>query len=724
MSRLFRFPFGVRGQVLLIALVLLAIPWIGYRYLWQMEKFLRQGQEKALAGTARALATALHDRPQLFQQREEDSATTTGNLLYAPTLAQPIVVDGDDIDWHGQNAQPLTFEEEGQPTEPLARFSLTQRLGKYDQYLYALFEVTHQDPPRMLGVSPPLAPSDRIEIAWTSPRGEFLRHIVTLTEAPTARVFRIAADQPAGEEPSLGAEEPQLRAAWKRTQSGYRVEVQIPLGLVGAKLGFAVARAVEPGSHVEAMLGAPYSGLVDELPNIVIPGAEIDAILRGIGRTSSRIWVVDQLGRVLARAGSLRRQLIVEEEPAERAEAWPARWWRRFGSTTLRQVYATVLRKPSEDFVDDLADAPMLTGRELEGALNGALTSRWRLTPDSLAIVLSAAQPIWVGDRVVGAVVVEETTNEILAFRNRALEKLFNYALAAFLLGSVTLLLFASGISSRIRRLRDQAEEAIDSQGRIKGLIASSTARDEIGDLSRSFSNVLQRLGEYTRYLEAMASRLSHEIRTPTAVVRSSLDNLRQQPLPESAKVYLERAQQGVERLTTILNRMTEATRMEQTLQSAERERFDLAAVVKGCVAGYQTAHPNHLFTLELPSEPVWVDGAPDLIAQMLDKLAANAVDFSAANAPIAVKLGAHFDHTTLSVSNDGAPLPEAMRGQLFESLVSVRPQKGGGEPHLGLGLFIVRLIAAFHRGTASLDNRRDGQGVIASVTLPLARLA
>ncbi len=68
--------------------------------------------------------------------------------------------------------------------------------------------------------------------------------------------------------------------------------------------------------------------------------------------------------------------------------------------------------------------------------------------------------------------------------------------------------------------------------------LASSRAGDEIGDLSRSFSSVLARLAEYASYQEQMASRLSHELRTPIAVVRSSLDNLKSTPLPEMTRAF------------------------------------------------------------------------------------------------------------------------------------------------------------------------------------------
>jgi signal transduction histidine kinase len=53
--------------------------------------------------------------------------------------------------------------------------------------------------------------------------------------------------------------------------------------------------------------------------------------------------------------------------------------------------------------------------------------------------------------------------------------------------------------------------------------------------------------------------------------------------------------------------------------------------------------------------------------------------------------------------------------------MVSVRRGTGGDVPHLGLGLYIVRLIAEFHHGKVRADNRDDGGGVVVTVMLPLA---
>src|SRR2546423_691062 len=226
-----------------------------------------------------------------------------------------------------------------------------------------------------------------------------------------------------------------------------------------------------------------------------------------------------------------------------------------------------------------------------------------------------------------------------------------------------------------------------------------------------------QRLDEYTSYLRTLAGKLAHEIRTPLTIVRSSLDNLESEQVPPSARAYLERARQGSERLNAILIAMGAATRVEEAIGGAERVSFDLAPVLESAVAAYRGAFPERTFRSELPAEAVAIRGAPDLIVQMLDKLIDNAVDFSPAGAPITVRLRLDAQAAVIEVDNPGPALPAHVQGRVFESLWQSRAG-ADSRPHFGLGLYIVRLIAEFHRGEASAANLPDGSGARFAVRL------
>ncbi|HYN14027.1 MAG TPA: ATP-binding protein [Burkholderiales bacterium] len=455
----------------------------------------------------------------------------------------------------------------------------------------------------------------------------------------------------------------------------------------------ATTRAVATALHERPQLLASSSGRDDE----------VEAILFGVQRASSRIWVVDRQHRVLAVAGDLRRP----------AELLQQSWW--------QPLLGWVIQRPTEDFAAALPESELPTAPEIAAALQGTPATRARQTQDARAVVMSAAHPIWSGDEVVGAVVAEETTNPIVSMKSEALERLLLLTLGVFAGAAALLIAFATRLSLRIRSLRDEAESAIDARGRITRLAAGSGAGDEIGDLSRSFSAVLERLAQHHAYLESMADRLSHELRTPIAVVRSSLENLKLSPQGADAARYIERAEEGLARLNRILGRMMEASRLEQSLSTVERSRYDLSAVVGACAEAYRMAYPEASFAVELPERRMEVEGSPDLAAQLLDKLVENAVDFSRGGAPVRIALGETGGAAVLSVANKGRSLPEGMRSRLFGSMVSVRETGDPAKPHLGLGLYVARLIAEFHAGRIDAADLPSGDGVAVSVRLPLA---
>src|SRR2546423_6090462 len=82
-----RIALGIRAQLLLVLTVFLAIPWLGYEYVRELERFLRDAQEKTLAGTAQAVATALHDRPRLF----DAPASPRESLVVERAQREPLV---------------------------------------------------------------------------------------------------------------------------------------------------------------------------------------------------------------------------------------------------------------------------------------------------------------------------------------------------------------------------------------------------------------------------------------------------------------------------------------------------------------------------------------------------------------------------------------------------------------------------------------------------------
>ncbi|MGF1687603.1 proteobacterial dedicated sortase system histidine kinase [Photobacterium japonica] len=720
-----RFGFGLRTKVILIASLLLALPWVGYNYVLEMEKILRQGQEQTLIGTTRALATALNERPNLFNDQASFlQSVEKGRDLYAYDLNAPVTLNGEMDDWADLDDKLVDYGRDYVQfsRQPYRASSLHFRhvVGKHDGNLYAAFEVNDTKPVMRRQGAARVDRNDHLIIAMTSPTGEFHRYVIAAYQDGKVDAWQVNGDI---SDPNNLQSVETIQGYWRTTDTGYNIELRMPLTLLGSKLGFALYDVNSTRSRdIDTILGTSNTNHQHKLGTVLVPSPEIEQILKGMGHTSSRIWVVDRHQRVLAQTGDIQQSNGLWSSSIDKSEE--KTWWSRLTKTYLHPLYYRYLLTEPTSFTDSLPDAAAVQGVPLFQALQGRGYSQWRQSEDGNTMLLSAAYPIWLDNNVMGAVIAEESTIGIQTLTNRALEELLNALVAIITIGTLTLFLFASKISNRIRRLRDEAEHAIDSQGRIQQPITAMKESDEIGDLSRSLAAMVSRLGQYNHYLENLSSRLSHELRTPVAVVRSSIENLAMQQPDEESQRYIDRAQEGVQRLSTILSSMTEATRIEQSLQGAEKEHFPFNELVSGCLQGHEMAYASHRFAVQV-EDKVWIEGAPDYLAQLLDKLIANAVDFSPSDEPISVTLTSHQSHTQqgyaqLVVSNKGPLLPANMENQLLNSMVSVRSQDKQGKPHLGLGLFIARLITEYHNGNISLRNRQDLQGVDVIVQLPL----
>jgi two-component system sensor histidine kinase ChvG len=707
-----RLRFSIRFKLLLVASSLLIIPIIGTNYIREMEDYLRQQQEEALLTRTQMVAAVFQGKPDLFKTQSSDAFPTRGvqHVLIRP-LHTPIQLDGYLDDWaiYRDRMQLYSLEHAVKGSEP-GSLSFYHQLGSYGKYVYAVFQVKDDHIVYRAPNSLRIDQADHLLIVMEDKLGQVHRYIIS-TLAPGWVNAYIVSDNP--QDPIPLAPEVRIKGEWQETTEGYNIEIRIPISMLGNRLSFAIADVDDPVSRqVDTVISTAGIDDGDSLGTIMFPSQEAEAILERLKHPLMRTWVIDKQNRVIARIGSL------TPDPDEQTddEVSPPTKEPSLFSGLMTLFYKLILKQPASEFQDVLLNASRLDSAEFREAMAGKPATRWRQTPDKQATILTAAYPVYKDKNVIGAVAIEQTSNAILLVQNQAMEILFNLSALAFLIACTVLLVFATRLSQRIRRLRDTSEAAITPDGRVVGEIRTTRDSDEIGDLSRSVANMLERLAQYNRYLESMASKLSHELRTPITVVKSSLDNLNPQSNPQEIETYTQRAREGIERLNNLLTRMSEATRLEQTLQSEQLSRFDLYNVVQGCVEGYRLAHSAITFDCQCHAGVI-MQGVPDLMAQMLDKLINNAIDFHAPNTPILVKLDTDGRTITLLVSNSGPALPDEMQGNLFESMVSIRHKKGE-QPHLGLGLYIVRLIAEFHHGSVSARNRSDHSGAEFLITL------
>lgn len=653
---------SLRYKLALVSLCLLVLPWSGWQLLRQMEGLLRQGQEQVLLASAEAVARSLQatraalppPAPRWFVQRQ----------LRMPRL------DGDFGDWASLESTAFAAADGSE--------RLRLALSRLDDNLYLRVEAVDDTSQRADAHWPRAAQADHLQLSLEGSNGLIQ---LRLANAASGALIATALD---------GAPAPlRISGEWRERVGGYAVELLLPPGWPLRNLGVQMIDAADGREPLRIGIGV-------DPPQLTWPVWERsergEARLRGLLPEGLRARLVDSEGWIFAEAGEL--------PPAEVSAPLP--WWKQ-------QLWYGLVFADEPYSVDEPTQARSAAD-EIWQALSGVPATAWRRDRDAPRLLLSVALPLREAGDVRGVLLLQREQQTLL-LADQALSGLLLTSLLAMLGAGGVLLLFASRLSQRIRRLRDAAEGAFGSDGQVTQFEPSGD-RDEVGDLSRSFARLLREVGASQSYLRGLAGKLSHELNTPLAVVRGALDNIDPDALDGATRNCVERAQGGSERLSAIVRAMSEASRVEQAVSAAEGEDVDLVAMLRQCADSYRSLLAPRELQLQLPAREVNLHCAPELLVQALDKLIDNARSFCPEDGWVRLALEQGAEGPQIVVANRGPRLPEAVRHRLFESLVSVRPGGRSAGVHLGFGLFIVRLVAERHGGSAEAHDLADGSGV------------
>jgi CheY-like chemotaxis protein/anti-sigma regulatory factor (Ser/Thr protein kinase) len=213
---------------------------------------------------------------------------------------------------------------------------------------------------------------------------------------------------------------------------------------------------------------------------------------------------------------------------------------------------------------------------------------------------------------------------------------------------------------------------------------------------------------------------LGHELRNPLGAISNAARLLEH---PRTDAEGAQRAREIISRQSDHLTRLTDdlldAGRAVMGKISLQRRPVELAALVTGALATLKAAGrtANHRLLQNL--EPVWVDGDPIRIEQILSNLVINAAKYTPLPGSIRVSLRKEDGYAVLRVADDGIGMSDELVGRAFE--LFVQGERGLDRTHggLGIGLTLVRRLAEMHGGTASAKSGGAGKGSELTVRLP-----
>jgi signal transduction histidine kinase len=332
--------------------------------------------------------------------------------------------------------------------------------------------------------------------------------------------------------------------------------------------------------------------------------------------------------------------------------------------------------------------------------------------------VVQAVIPLKRSDAVLS---ISKSMDEIPA-AVQAVEHAFTLAALAGLL--LTLLLaipLAGRLVSRLQRLRRAAlRVAVQGAG---AEFPVDRARDEVGDLARSFAIMQRRLRQQEEARRSFVATASHELRTPLASLDGMLellaDDLRDgEPDLEDATTLLERARAQSRRLGRLAADLLDLSRIDAQI-SLRSEPVELAELSRAVLAEFELPSRERGVAIELhdAGEPVWALADPGSVARILRILLDNALRVAPHNSDVRVVI-AGGPRTSLSVIDQGPGVAQDERTLIFERFQ--RGRDTGGEAGFGLGLAIGRELAERMGGGLELLER-SGPGAAFRLTLPAA---
>ncbi len=429
--------------------------------------------------------------------------------------------------------------------------------------------------------------------------------------------------------------------------------------------------------------------------------------LKHLDLNRSTIWIVNREGTTTYVVGHLppqQDQTLLTDEPFE---------W--IGQAVIRLIHN--LFPHTLPYLIPFEHQPEQS--LIRQVLNGATAQRFRFDQQGNPITLMSATPLYLNNQLQGGIVLEQRIESLFGPRLKHFYHVVGIGTIIIILLMLAFGLYAITLSNRIRRLQQDVAHAFDPKYHRLGVFADTQLplwkQDEVDQLRHQVYTLLQELRHYEAYLRQLPGTLRHELHNPLNRLNLSLQRLKQ---TRQLSPYLDQAQHGVEQLQHILNALSEANSIEHSIEKNEPYPFPLDEMLSAYLSAQKAHYGPRLIThMDFPEQPVWVCGDGFLLEQALDKLIDNAMDFSE-DGYVKVIASANKDQATIEVSNRGRLPTNLHPDQLFNGMTSLRtPHQEGKQPHLGLGLYIARLIIIFHKG--DIQALQQGEHVTFRITLP-----
>lgn len=232
-------------------------------------------------------------------------------------------------------------------------------------------------------------------------------------------------------------------------------------------------------------------------------------------------------------------------------------------------------------------------------------------------------------------------------------------------------------------------------------------------------SRLYAALREADRRKDEFLAMLAHELRNPLAPIRSGLDILAMQELPQSETVHLMQEQVG--HLVRLVDDLLDVSRIVRGRIELRREPVELNTIIKRSVDALRPtlAGREQTLTTRLHCEPLWLDADPVRLVQVMENLLNNASKYMDRGGHIQLSTERRNARAVIRVQDEGIGIEPDLLPKIFDLFTQSDRSLDRSQGGLGIGLTLVRNLVEMHQGEVSAASEGPGQGSRFEVSLP-----
>ncbi len=275
-------------------------------------------------------------------------------------------------------------------------------------------------------------------------------------------------------------------------------------------------------------------------------------------------------------------------------------------------------------------------------------------------------------------------------------------ALIALVPALVTGIYFATVATQRVRKIQDAAHKVAEGDFGVRIPVDSS---GQLGQLARTFNEMQRRLAELDNARKQFIANASHELRTPIFSLGGFVELLEEdEPTPEEREEFVRTMRQQIDRLTKLTADLLNLSQLDAGGIVMVPDSVDLTEIARSVAREFGPRADLRGSRLELraPDHPVMATADPERVRQIVRILLDNALTHTPEGASVTVTVYSVNRRAELTVSDDGAGIPQRVQGRIFERFYTAKPSGGSG-----LGLAIARELAQRMDGRISITSTR-----------------